>query len=113
MTLFIENAITWASKKKTDIVVGCHFNFFKSEKFRVEVFLPNELDSREHVSVYLINAEECRTIDETKKQSMLESNERIQNKNAVRKKNYLITKASFIQNSYGKQSNAEILFKIG
>ena len=54
-----------------------------------------------------------RTIDETKKQSMLESNERIQNKNAVRKKNYLITKASFIQNSYGKQSNAEILFKIG
>ena len=30
MTLFIENAITWASKKKTDIVVGCHFNFVKN-----------------------------------------------------------------------------------
>ena len=28
--------------------------------------MPNELDSREHVSVYLINAEEWRTIDETK-----------------------------------------------
>ena len=30
------------SKKKEDIVVGCHFNFFKSDKFSVEVFLPTK-----------------------------------------------------------------------
>ena len=66
MTLFIENAITWASKKKEDIVVGCHFNFYKSDKFSVEVFLPTGLESREYVSVYLVNAEEGRTMDEIK-----------------------------------------------
>ena len=36
-----------------------------------------------------------RTIDETKKQSMLESNERIQNKNAVRKKKLFNNQSQF------------------
>ena len=66
MTMFVENAITWVSKKKENIIVGCHFDMFKSEKFQVKVFPPKELESNQNIDVYLVNAEESLTDQDIK-----------------------------------------------
>ena len=66
MRLFIQNAITWVSKKKENIIVGTHVNFVKSEKYKVEIFPPKELETRMDVSVYIVNAEERRSDDDIK-----------------------------------------------